>query len=251
MRNLRKAQEANQILKNNAYFSITYTLTMLAIFIGFDIFNSLDFMGLAPFFFLLFSSLFILINNTQDKSEKEKPLLFTTCITIIVALGITNMSLFTTLSTFKAIKVLPVVELTVTHKEAEGTIHVNKYQTGSGRSAAYYTDIELLDQQGQPQFKIRCNFLKAKRGCTQLEKFEQQFSQIKYFSNPPYFSDKNVLLLNLKTATEELSFAELMEQYQNQKYVGWFYLLMVMLTNVFIIRIHILNYRYDKISQQA
>ncbi|MEG0368009.1 MAG: hypothetical protein RR585_14300 [Coprobacillus sp.] len=42
-----------------------------------------------------------------------------------------------------------------------------------------------------------------------------------------------------------------MEQYQNQKYVGWFYLLVIILTNVFIIRIHILEYRYDKISQQA
>lgn len=42
-----------------------------------------------------------------------------------------------------------------------------------------------------------------------------------------------------------------MEQYQNQKYVGCFYILMVMLTNVLIIRIHILEYRYDKISQQA
>lgn len=250
MRNLRKAQEANQILKNNAYFSITYALIMLAIFISFDIFNSLDFMGLGPFFFLLFSSLVIFKNKTKDISEKKEsfPL---TCIIMIGALCITNMPLFTMLSTFKAIKVLPVAELTATHKEAEGVIHINKYQTGSGRNAAYYTDIELLDQQGQPQFKIRCDFLKAKKGCTQLEKFEQQFSQIKYFSNPPYFSDQNVLLLNLKTTTEELSFAELMEQYQNQKYVGWFYLLVIILTNVFIIRIHILSYRYDKIFQQV
>lgn len=250
MRNLRKAQEANQILKNNAYFSITYTLIMLAIFISFDIFNSLDFMGLGPFFFLLFSSLVIFKNKTKDISEKKESFLLT-CIIMIGALCITNMPLFTMLSTFKAIKVLPVAELTATHKEAEGVIHVNKYQTGSGRNAAYYTDIELLDQQGQPQFKIRCDFLKAKKGCTQLEKFEQQFSQIKYFSNPPYFSDQNVLLLNLKTTTEELSFAELMEQYQNQKYVGWFYLLVIILTNVFIIRIHILSYRYDKIFQQV
>lgn len=250
MRNRQKTRKSFQTLKNNAYFSIIYTLIMLAIFIGFDIFNSLDFMGLAPFFFLLFSSLIIFKNKTQDINEKKESFLLT-CIIMIGALGITNMSLFTTLSTFKAIKALPLAQLTTTQKEAEGTIHVNKYQTGSGRNAAYYTDIELLDQQGQPQFKIRCDFLKAKRGCTQLEKFEQQFSQIKYFSNPPYFSDQNVLLLNLKTATEELSFSELMEQYQNQKYVGWFYLLMVMLTNVFIIRIHILEYRYDKISQQA
>ena len=221
---------------------------MLAIFISFDILNSLDFMGLGPFFFLLFSSLVIFKN--KDISENKESF-FLTSVIIIGAQGITNMSLFTMLSTFKAVKALPLAQLTVTHKKAEGTIHVNKYQTGSGRNAAYYTDIELLDQQGQPQFKIRCDFLKAKRGCTQLEKFEQQFSQIKYFSNPPYFSDQNVLLLNLKTATEELSFSELMEQYQNQKYVGWFYLLMVMLTNVFIIRIHILEYRYDKISQQA
>ena len=218
---------------------------MLAIFISFDIFNSLDFMGLGPFFFLLFSSLVIFKNKTKNISEKKESS-FLTCIIMIGALGITNMPLFTMLSTFKAVKALPLAQLTVAHKKAEGTIHVNKYQTGSGRNAAYYIDIELLDQQGQPQLKIRCDFLKAKKSCTQLEKFEQQFSQIKYFSNPPYFSDKNVLLLNLKTATEELSFSELMEQYQNQKYVGWFYLLMVMLTNVFIIRIHILEYRYEK-----
>lgn len=249
MRNLKKAQESYQTLKNNAYFSIAYTLIMLAIFIGFDIFNSLDFRGLAPFFFLLFSSLVIFKNKTKEISEKKESILLN-CIIIIVALAITNMPFFATLSIFKTIKALPFAELTATHKEAEGKIHVHKYQMGSGRSKTYYTDIELLDQQGQPQFKIRCDFLKAKKGCTQLEKFEQQFSQIKYFSNPPYFSDQNVLLLHLKTATEELSFAELMKQYQNQKYIGWFYLLMVLLTNVLIIRIHILSYRYDKIFQK-
>lgn len=58
------------------------------------------------------------------------------------------MPFFTMLSTLKTIKELPLPHLTATHKEAEGTIHVNKYQTGSGRNAAYYTDIELLDQQG-------------------------------------------------------------------------------------------------------
>lgn len=44
---------------------------MLAIFISFDIFNSLDFMGLGPFFFLLFSSLVIFKNKTKDISEKR------------------------------------------------------------------------------------------------------------------------------------------------------------------------------------
>lgn len=231
---------AQQAQRKNAYFSLVFATCTLSILFFVDVFKTLEFLSFMPLAYLIFINLSIFKKKSdQDKTNKEPP--FLTYLIFIALLIITNIYLFTNYSNFKTLQVLPSIVLNASQTTAEGKIHVNKYTVGSGRNSSTYTDIELLNPQGQPQLKIKCDFLDAHKACPQLMKFDQQTAQIQYYSDSPYFNQQNVLLLNLKTETTTWSYTELMQHYQMQKYASYFYLFIILIANVLIVRTCILD----------
>ncbi len=239
MRTSNKIKLSQQAQRKNAYFSFAFAICMLSIFYYIDVFNTLDFFAFVPLACLIFANLLIFKKKSdQDSTDEESP--FLTYLIIIASLGITNIYLFTNYSNFKSINALTITQLSTTKAVAKGKIHVNKYTVGSGRNSSTYTDIELLNPQGQPQLKIKCDFFDAKKACPELIKFDQQFAQIQYFAEYPYFSLQDALLLDLKTETTTWSFNELTQHYQKQKYASYFYFLIILITNIMIIRTYML-----------
>ena len=239
MRKSKKIKLAQQARRKNAYFSFAFAICMLSILFFLNVFKALDFFAFMPFVYLIFTNLSIFKKKTdQDTTNEESPFLM--YLIIIASLVIANIYLFTNFSNFKILQVLPSIVLNAPQATAEGKIHVNKYAIGSGRNTSFYTDIELLNPQGQPQLKIKCDFFDAKKACPQLIKFDQQFAEIQYFAEYPYFSQQDALLLNFKTETSTWSHTELIQHYQKQKYASYFYLLIILITNIMIIRTYML-----------
>lgn len=231
---------AQQAQRKNTYFSLVFAICTLSILFFVDVFKTLEFLAFMPFAYLIFINLSIFMKKSdQDKINKEPPFLI--YISIIASLIIANLYLFTNYSNFKSINALTATQFNTAKTVAEGKIHVNKYTVGSGRNSSIYTDIELLNPQGHPQLKIKCDFFDTKEACPELIKFDQQIAKIKYFAEYPYFSLQEALLLNLETETTTWSYTELTQYYQKQKYASYFYLFMILIANILILRTYILG----------
>lgn len=74
-----------------------------------------------------------------------------------------------------------------------------------------------------------------------MSRVDQQIAKIKYFVEYPYFSLQEALLLDLETETTTWSYTELTQYYQKQKYASYFYLFMILIANVLILRTYILE----------
>lgn len=235
MRRSNKIKLTQQTSRKNTYLSLAFAIIMITILLYIEAFKTLERAAFIPFALLIIVNLSFFILKPYKGTAKKT--IFFKVLFILVSFVMINIYPFTNYSNFKSLLTLDLTQLSTTHLVTEGEIHINRYTIHSGRgSSATYTDIELLNPRGLVQLKIKCDFFATKQTCPELIKFDQQIAKAHYYAENPNFSRENALLLELKTKTATWSFNELIQLYQKQKYASYFYLLMILITNVMIFR---------------